>query len=629
MTLLKEEQKNLLLQGTVFFLLCSLLNGIIFFSYAFGAGDNSFMTPLSWLYLFSSSFLHAGLLTFVPFILVFFPLSFINNKSARRLDRTLLFVIYVFLTLLFIINRYVFQIYHFHINGFVFNMVFSTGAQEVFVFDAALYLKAVLIFVLTLVVIAFLFFVSLRNPFKNLLRGGQDKNTKKFYLLPVCSFFVLMLLSQGIHIYGAAKMKTSVLEADNYLPYYFPLSMNSALDSLGLIDKENITSVDFSEKESKLNYPANKLNRVQKENYPNIVIIAIDSWNFRTLTEECMPNLWEFKQESEYFANHLSSSNGTRGGIFGLFTGLSSYYWKSFEYSSLRPVFIEELLRDNYRIQIYPSATFQNPPFDRMFFKRIEGINFSTPGKTPYERDCRITEDFIADLSEYKKSPQTFFSFIFYDLAHAITLPKEKLSRFKPTWKFPDYFKLKNDTDPQPFFNLYRNCVYQIDSLIGLVLKNLKEQNMLENTVVLITGDHGQEFNENHKNYWGHSGNYSKYQIQVPLILHSPLRESKVYTHRTTHYDIVPTLLKMFLGVENPASDYSMGKLLFDKDRNNWHIVGNDLNYAFITDDFHIIEKAGNGYVKVYDSNLNIDSKYKLSPKEINDNLLFLNKFFR
>lgn len=44
-----------------------------------------------------------------------------------------------------------------------------------------------------------------------------------------------------------------------------------------------------------------------------------------------MPSVSRFMEQSEYFPRHLSSSNDTRGGVFGLFTGLSSYYWKSFE----------------------------------------------------------------------------------------------------------------------------------------------------------------------------------------------------------------------------------------------------------------------------------------------------------
>lgn len=231
------------------------------------------------------------------------------------------------------------------------------------------------------------------------------------------------LLSQGLHIYGAATLRTSILEADAYLPYYFPLSINSALDRWGIIDKEQIATINISESRSPLSYPLHPIEHKGDNERPNIVIIAIDSWNFRTLMPECMPNVSNFIERSEYFAHHLSSSKGTRGGIFGLFTGLSSYYWKSFEYSTLRPVLVDQLVASGYDIQLYPSATFQNPPFDRMFFKGMEGLNTSTEGSSVYERDCNLTRAFLADLPQ--KGDRPFFSFLFYDLAHAIALPPE------------------------------------------------------------------------------------------------------------------------------------------------------------------------------------------------------------
>lgn len=38
------------------------------------------------------------------------------------------------------------------------------------------------------------------------------------------------------------------------------------------------------------------------------------------------------------------------------------------------------------------------------------------------------------------------------------------------------------------------------------------------------------------------------------------------------------------LGVTNPPSDYSMGHLITDTCPRNWHIVGDNLNYAFIVE---------------------------------------------
>lgn len=588
-----------------------------------GAGDTSFMDLLGWVYYLSSSLMHAVLIGAVPFLVVYLPLALAGVRN--RISIPILGTLYGLLILLAVVNRFVFQIYHFHINGFVLDMLFSPGAGDIFVFSFWLYVKAVLILLCVAAAVVLTAWLARRWA----QRIGRSQ---RFYTLILSALLLTALLSQGIHIFGAATLRTSILEADAYLPYYFPISMNSALDKWGIIDKKQIATINISESRSPLNYPLHPLQTDGQAERPNIVVIAIDSWNFRTLTPECMPNLWQFKEDNEFYANHLSSSNGTRGGIFGLFTGLSSYYWKSFEYSSLRPVLFDQLIENRYAIQLYPSATLQSPPFDRVLFKGMEGLNLGTEGSSAYERDCRLTRDFLHDLPAMATPADTapFFAFLFYDLAHAIALPAEKNTRFTPAWDFADYSRLSNNTEPTPYFNLYRNCLYQIDSLVGMVLHELQERELLGNTIVLITGDHGQEFNENHKNYWGHAGNYTKYQIQVPLILHYPHGDpGTVHTHRTTHYDIVPTLLWLACDVTNPTADYSMGTFLGDTTARPWHIVGNDLNYAFISEDGHIIEKQGNGNVKIYDSALNLQPSYPLTPRQINDNLLLLNRFYK
>ncbi|MGX8713803.1 MAG: sulfatase-like hydrolase/transferase [bacterium] len=618
----KQEKRDSILNGLVFALLTTGLLGLTLFSYILGVGDRSFMDVWGWVYYFVSSLMHAGFFVLAPLVVVYIPLSLLGVR--KKIGIPVLGIFYVFLVLVAVVNRYVFQLYHFHINGFVLDMLFSEGAGEIFVFSVWLYVKAILIFLgvcLAVIVLAWL----------SSYLSRKIARRRPVYCYSLAAFLAISLLSQGFHVYGAATLHPSILESDSFLPYYFPLSMNSALDKMGIIDRTEIATLKISENSAPITYPVNELRTDANKlmfGHPNIVMIVVDSWNFRTLTEDCMPNVWSFKEKAEFFSNHLSSSNGTRGGIFGLITGLTSYYWKSFEYSSLRPVFIRQLQENGYAIQVYPSANFRTPPFDRMFFKGMD-IHTTTEGNSVYERDCNLTSNFINDLADFHRDGLPFFSLLFYDMAHAIAVPKERNTRFQPAWEYADYTKLNNNTDPLPYYNLYRNCLYQIDSLVGMVFKALEANNLMDNTIIVVTGDHGQEFNENKKNYWGHSGNYSRYQIQVPLILYYPQVQKKVYCHRTTHYDIVPTLSRMAFGISNPASDYSMGEFLQNDRSRGWHIVGNDINYAFITEDGHIIEKQGNGYVKVYDRDMNLQSNYKISPKELNDNLVRLNRFYR
>ena len=241
----------------------------------------------------------------------------------------------------------------------------------------------------------------------------------------------------------------------------------------------------------------------------------------------------------------------------------------------------------------------------------------------------KIKDDFIADMPQLKAQKRPFFTFIFFDLLHAYSLPKELLNRFQPSWEYGRFDELNNDMDPTPFWNLYRNSAYQTDKMVHEVIANLKEQGLYDNSLVFITGDHAQEYNENHKNYWGHNSNFSQYQIGVPLIVHQPDRDTTaVYTHRTTHYDFVPTIMHNYLGIKNPLEDYTAGRLLSDRTPRLWHFVGNELRYAFIVEGDTILTKEGAGYIEVTDSKLNPVDNYRIRPKEFDKAIKDLNRFF-
>lgn len=69
----------------------------------------------------------------------------------------------------------------------------------------------------------------------------------------------------------------------------------------------------------------------------------------------------------------------------------------------------------------------------------------------------------------------------------------------------------------------------------------------MEDTIVIVTGDHGEEFME--KGRWGHRSTFSQEQIQVPLIIWIPESGKGDHSFMTSHIDIVPTIAP-YLGVK-------------------------------------------------------------------------------
>ncbi len=110
-------------------------------------------------------------------------------------------------------------------------------------------------------------------------------------------------------------------------------------------------------------------------------------------------------------------------------------------------------------------------------------------------------------------------------------------------------------------FNRYVNACHHLDGQFARVIDFLKEENLLDDTIVIITGDHGEEFME--KGWWGHNSEFHEEQVRVPLIVHITGEFACTIEYMTSHVDLPATILPL-LGVGNPPEDYCEGKNLFD-----------------------------------------------------------------
>ena len=208
-----------------------------------------------------------------------------------------------------------------------------------------------------------------------------------------------------------------------------------------------------------------------------------------------------------------------------------------------------------------------------------------SPGSSPEARDKHITKTFLEFLAS-SNAKEPFFSFLFYDAVHAKQSPRGSEKVFTPVWERPNYLALNNDFNPEPFRNMYRNSLFYTDQKIGKVLAALKQHDLMKNTVVLITSDHGEEFNDNHKNYWGHGSNYSDAQIHVPLYMYMPSVEPRTIAKRTSHLDVMPSLMKHVLNVSTPIDDHSNGEDLLDSQtQRQWLVTGSYSDYALVSVD--------------------------------------------
>lgn len=98
---------------------------------------------------------------------------------------------------------------------------------------------------------------------------------------------------------------------------------------------------------------------------------------------------------------------------------------------------------------------------------------------------------------------------------------------------------------------LYERAVAFTDRHLGNLFGYLTRNRLIENTLLILTSDHGEEFLERGK--WGHGEiNLHDEIIRVPLIMHLPAAaESKVIHRQVQLLDIMPTALE-FCGCSPP-----------------------------------------------------------------------------
>ncbi|EGR0668973.1 DUF3413 domain-containing protein [Vibrio vulnificus] len=590
-----------------FFACFTVYLSIACYPFVLSSDPSQDLSGIQSVYLIATQLGWLGLLSF-PIMLLSLPLMLLPTRLFKGIVITLAALLVIALK----IDITVFQHYKFHINGLLIRMFFDGGNE---VFNISWLSWLIFISEIAVMFIGLAIAVWLSKLLAN----------SKLKFAFVALWFVMLLSSQMVHAYKNALYDNEVSQFTNNWPLYYPLTARSFMYKNGFVDEKIAAQnrVELKNVEgSQLDYPLEPVSLPTQTKQPNVLFILVDAWRHSDATAEIMPNVSQFAQKTANFSQHMSGGNSTQAGIFSLFYSLPATYWDSFYASQTAPVFMDSLQSAGYRMGIFGSASLTSPPLSRTVFKNVKDLRLKTPGTTQVERDARITEDFIA--FEAQPSDQPYFGFLFYDSAHGTEFPEPEGAKFTPYWERVDHILLNNDFDAELYHNRYKNSLYYIDGLIGKVLSKID----LENTIVVITSDHGEEFNDNRMNYWGHSGNYSQAQIHVPLYLYAPGQAAKTYDYRTTHFDVVPTLMAMLFDNKMNTADFSVGDNLFDASKSrDWFIAGSYYNYALVGQEMMmVVNPAGNS--KQLNNQLKIVKDHKVPVNVIQQSLELMSRFY-
>jgi arylsulfatase A-like enzyme len=280
-----------------------------------------------------------------------------------------------------------------------------------------------------------------------------------------------------------------------------------------------------------------------------------------------------------------------------------------------------------------------------------------------------LVDDAINLIEDSKKVDDPFFMYLAFNAPHDPRQAPERFLEMYPT----ENIKLPPNYSPQhPFWKEIGNepglrdealapyprseyavkkhiqeyfaIISHLDEQVGKIVTHLENQNMLDNTYIIFTSDHGLAVGQH-----GLIGKQSLYDhsIRVPMIINGPnIKKGSVYSQDIYLQDIVPTTLDLAnIPVPDHVDFKSFYGIVFNNDNNKTHNAiygtygccpGNyfDFQRMIRKDGYKLMLFPKNKRIELYDlnndpyeiNNLADNSNYKLKVKDLYEELIILQK---
>ncbi len=351
---------------------------------------------------------------------------------------------------------------------------------------------------------------------------------------------------------------------------------------------------------------------------PNVILITLDTVRADHLSLQgypynTSPNLDAFAEKSVIFNRAISVTSWTLPSHASMFTGRFPFNHgaiNTHQFLIMEELTIAEILREKgYNTVGYAGGPYCKRKYGiaQGFTHYLDRFDFLEYAQTPkifnirrilplkhqnifgydgYRNIEEINKDVFSWLSKNHESP--FFMFINYFDAHdPYTLGTEFRSKF--TNEVRDYDEVANligrgeeyperyAEAPEDLINytiaLYDTEIFYLDYHLQTLLARLDDLGLTDNTIIIITADHGEEFYE-HGGFVHEQTLYNEV-IQVPLMIYYPNEfEPKRINTTTGIINIFPTILD-FLGMDIPnnINSKSLVPLMQDETPENDEIV--------------------------------------------------------
>lgn len=514
-------------------------------------------------------------------------LSWLTTRSRRRAEVGGLAQAFLGASFLAVmkVDTVVFGLLRYHFfNSAVLNVALTRGSEDAVHLGGSVWWSVVIV----LAALTGLEYWVWRRLYARALGRGSVR--WPLWLRPSAAWGLLLIFIIGVDksLYAAADLRgdREVSRVAELLPAYSPLRVSQLLPERLGAEGGPVRSVAIRPKGEPLDYPRAWPELPEGGARPNVLVLVVDSWRRDLCDDEVTPRLAALQREGRRFDDHVAAGNGTRFGIFSLLYGLPGSYWFSALEERRSPVLLDVLQSAGYEVDVYSSASMNFPEFrDTAWVECLDRVHDDHPYEHAWQRDLAVAERFREDLARRVEGDAPFFRFVLLDAAHQPYSSPES-GPFEPVAEQLDYIELATDDSPElveRVLNRHRNALHFVDGLAADMIEALREAGELDETLVVVTGDHGEEFQEN--GFWGHTSNFTPEQVSVPFFLLGAGIQPGTETRPTSHLDLAPTLLEWMGADPARRGAWCLGGNLLEPADHRDRIVAGWEHVGLVTDD--------------------------------------------
>ena len=411
-----------------------------------------------------------------------------------------------------------------------------------------------------------------------------------------------------------------------------------------------VSALDLLHIHSPAEWPAGTHTNMPPSRQPNVILVVLDTVRADHLsaygyTRDTTPNLVEFSRDATLYELPISPGDMTlsaHGSIFtslyanthgahyndasigqpldGSFTtiaeALSSGGYQTvgivsnhvffdkgfglkqgFDYMDVRPT-------DEYLM--LHSVGYANPLFIRKTLHRMLSARAPAAMTERHYRDAgTITSEALRFLDNPHRTDKPFFLFLNYMDTHWPYMPPTGFDTLYPgkdeNFTSADYYRLntqvtKNTTrditeqERNHLLSQYDGALRYIDTSLQAIFDKLRENNLYDDALIIITSDHGEAFGE--RQLIQHAVSAYQNQLHVPLLIRFPYGQYKgKVSQQVSLVSIMPTILTV-AGIPLPGILQGTSLATDSPAPSRWVVGESFPNTSFLGERFDRTERA-------------------------------------